>query len=399
MSAVRLHTTLDDLLGRLPVGGDLAVVREGPATLIGVHPAEVVTADGEQAFGVLDGLDDGWWAGFLAYDLGRAVERVPELTPRSPHIPDLALARFDARLRLDADGHVSVEGDGPTRAKLEALLDGPVTPLQAPALRTWGSSLDRPMWDDAVSRILRHLHDGDCYQVNLTRRLESDDPADPVAMHRCLVEGNPAPHEALIRLGDIAVVSASPERFLRRDGRRIETRPIKGTSSSAEILPSSEKDRAENVMIVDLCRNDFGRVCEYGSVHVPSLFTVEHNPGHYNLVSTIVGELRADVSVGDLVRATFPPASVTGCPKPRVLEIIETLEPVRRGVYCGAVGFIDADRDVVDLNVAIRTFTITNDRTYFGVGGGIVADSEPGAEWEETELKARRLLTLASGES
>jgi para-aminobenzoate synthetase component 1 len=148
-------------------------------------------------------------------------------------------------------------------------------------------------------------------------------------------------------------------------------------------------------MIVDLARNDLGRVCEYGSIHVPALCALEAHPGLYHLVSTVAGTLRAEVSIGDIVRATFPPASVTGCPKPRVLEIIETVEPVRRGVYCGAVGFIDADRDILDLNVAIRTFTMASGLTDFGVGGGIVADSDPDDEWEETELKARRLLALA----
>jgi para-aminobenzoate synthetase component 1 len=150
-------------------------------------------------------------------------------------------------------------------------------------------------------------------------------------------------------------------------------------------------------MIVDLARNDLGRVCAYGSVRVTELCVVESHPGLHHLVSTVRGTLREGVGVGTLLRATFPPASVTGAPKPRVMEIIESLEPVRRGVYCGAVGFVDADRGVADLNVAIRTFTVAGGRTFFGVGGGIVADSRPGAEWEETELKAARLLALASG--
>jgi para-aminobenzoate synthetase component 1 len=208
---------------------------------------------------------------------------------------------------------------------------------------------------------------------------------------------NPAPHEALVPVGDVVVVSASPERFLRVDGRRVVTRPIKGTSSDADALRSSAKDRAENVMIVDLARNDLGRVCEYGSVDVPELCTLESHPGLFHLVSTVRGTLRSTVPTSELIRATFPPASVTGCPKPRVLQIIEELEPTRRGVYCGAVGFVDADRGVVDLNVAIRTFTVGADRTTLGVGAGIVADSDPAAEWEETELKARRLLRVASG--
>jgi para-aminobenzoate synthetase component 1 len=188
------------------------------------------------------------------------------------------------------------------------------------------------------------------------------------------------------------VLSASPATFLRRDGADVVTRPIKGTGHDPERLVRSAKDRAENVMIVDLARNDLGRVCEYGSVRVPALCTVEEYADLFHLVSTVRGRVRDDVGLDDLVRATFPPASVTGAPKPRVMQIIEDLEPVRRGVYCGAVGWIDSDRQRMNLDVAIRTFTVTGTRTYFGVGGGIVADSRADAEWAETELKATRLL-------
>src|SRR5262249_39219166 len=157
----------------------------------------------------------------------------------------------------------------------------------------------------------------------------------------------------------------------------VETQPIKGTARDAAQLRASPKDHAENVMIVDLARNDLGRVCEPGSIHVPSLCAVESHPGLHHLVSTVRGTLRRDVAVGELVAATFPPASVTGAPKPRVLQAIEALEPVRRGVYCGAFGWIDTARTEGDLAVAIRTFTVFDDRAELGVGGGIVADSSP----------------------
>jgi para-aminobenzoate synthetase component 1 len=261
----------------------------------------------------------------------------------------------------------------------------------------WRSSLDRPSHERCVAEIHEHLAAGDCYQVNLTRQLTCDMGADPAAMFRTLRAHNPAPHEAFVRIGDACIVSASPERFLRVDGRRVLTSPIKGTSADAAVLRASAKDRAENVMIVDLARNDLGRVCEYGSIHVRGLCDVESHPGLFHLVSTVEGTLRDGVTNGDLLRAAFPPASVTGCPKPRVMQIIEELEPVRRGVYCGAVGFVDTDNAILDLNVAIRTFTIMAGRTGFGVGSGIVADSEAGAEWEESELKARRLLQIVSG--
>lgn len=397
VSALQVTSAVDDVLARLPSDADVAVVRDGTSTVIAAHPEAVVRANGNDAFEALDRIDAGWWAGFLSYDLGRAVERVPVLNPPEPGLPDLVLARFAARAIVDAEGNLNFEGPSTGRTALERALTGPPRTHRS-AVGSWRSSFDWSHWNAAVARILQHLHDGDCYQVNLTRRLDSDTRAHPNALFRALVHHNPAPHEALVRIGDVAVVSASPERFLRVDGRRVETRPIKGTASSAEALVRSSKDRAENVMIVDLARNDLGRVCEYGTVHVPALFALEAHPGMYHLVSTVAGTLRADATFGDVLRATFPPASVTGCPKPRVLEIIESLEPVRRGVYCGAIGFLHADERVLDLNVAIRTFTVTTDRTSFGVGGGIVADSDPGAEWEETELKSRRLLAVAAGE-
>ena len=237
---------------------------------------------------------------------------------------------------------------------------------------------------------------GECYQVNLTRRLTSESAVDALALFDVLVRHHPAPHAALLRFGDRAVVSASPERFLRRRGDAVETRPIKGTAGQRAVLERSAKDRAENVMITDLARNDLGRVCVPGSVAVPALCAPEPHPGLWHLVSTVTGRLRPAVRTGALVRATFPPASVTGAPKPRVLQAIEDLEPVTRGVYCGAVGWIDDAADfALELNVAIRTFQILTGRTHLGVGGGITVDSDPAAEWRETELKAARLLAVA----
>jgi para-aminobenzoate synthetase component 1 len=191
------------------------------------------------------------------------------------------------------------------------------------------------------------------------------------------------------------VASASPERFLRRDGGLVASSPIKGTAADPSgFLP---KDRAENVMIVDLVRNDLGRVCEWGSVEVPALCAVEHHPGLVHLVSTVTGRLRPHVTWGDVIAATFPPGSVTGAPKLAALDHIARLEPVPRGVYCGAVGWVDADRCQGELNVAIRTFWVEDGRLHFGTGGGITWGSTPVGEWDETELKARRLLAVAGG--
>jgi para-aminobenzoate synthetase component 1 len=352
-----------------------AIVRDGERWLTGNRAADVVVAYGHDAFAALDEMArGGFWVGFVAYDLGRAIERVHTRTIDDLALPDLAFARLD-----------DVREAAP-----------PSTAAHEAHLGAGRSSLSRAEHASRVDAIHSLLRDGECYQVNLTRRLEFDAAPDPAALFGALSHANPAPYAALCSFGDalpgVAVVSASPELFLRVDGRAVETRPIKGTAADPHTLSASTKDRAENLMIVDLARNDFGRVCEYGSVHVPALFEIEAHPGLHHLVSTVRGRLRDDVSLGALMRATFPPASVTGAPKPRVLQAIEDLEPVRRGVYCGAVGWIDGDRGRAELAVAIRTFTIASGRTYLGVGGGIVADSVADAEWAETELKAARLM-------
>jgi para-aminobenzoate synthetase component I len=397
------------LLAQLPPETGAVAMRAGRHAVVAALPDEVVCASGPDAFARLDSLTPGWWAGFAAYDLGRAVERV---APRrraggGDAPPDLLLARFPARALVDlTSGAVEVVGDGPGRSLLEDAVqraeDTSIPPDAAALARSdWSSSLDRGAFEAAVDTILDHIRAGDCYQVNLTRRLTGGRALDPVALLAALEARNPAPHAALVRVhagaAPLAVVSASPECFLRWRGRAVETRPIKGTGRGAAELRASVKDRAENVMIVDLARNDLGRVCESGSITVPSLCTVERHPGLHHLVSTVQGRLRPSAGLGALVRATFPPASVTGAPKPRVLQIIEDLEPVRRGVYCGAIGWIDTERDAGELAVAIRTFTVVPGATHLGVGGGIVADSDPAAEWAETELKAERLLQCAAG--
>jgi para-aminobenzoate synthetase component I len=402
------------VLDALPGDADLAVVRRDPGQwVVGVAPEARVRASGAAALDCLDRLDriGGWWAGWLTYDLGRAVERVERRRPDDLGLPDVSLARFDARLVVGPTG-LRVEGDGPSRALLTAAARQVRRALSRPhpgraGVRAAGigpegghrplftSSLDRRAFEAGVREIVELVRAGECYQVNLTRRLTSDTATDPVGLFRALVRHHPAPHAALLRFGAVAVVSASPERFLRRRGDAVETRPIKGTAGERAVLVRSRKDRAENVMITDLARNDLGRVCEPGSVAVPALCAPEAHPGLWHLVSTVTGRLRPGLGTAALVRATFPPASVTGAPKPRVLQAIEDLEPVTRGVYCGAVGWIDPGRAACELNVAIRTFQIVAGRTHLGVGGGITVDSDPGAEWRETELKAARLLALA----
>jgi para-aminobenzoate synthetase component 1 len=283
-------------------------------------------------------------------------------------------------------------------ASVRPAVPWPGPPWRGPPADAWSTSLDRPAFCEGVVAIREAIAAGDVYQVNLTRRLSAPLPrdADVAALGAALAEGNPAPYAAVVRLPSHAVhvASASPELFLRRDGDLVASSPIKGTAAAADGFLA--KDRAENVMIVDLVRNDLGRVCDFGSIEVPALWSIEQHPGLYHLVSTVTGRLRSGRGWADAIGATFPPGSVTGAPKLAALEQIVRLEPVTRGVYCGALGWVDADRRRGDLNVAIRTFWFADDHVHLGTGGAITWDSTPEGEWQETELKARRLLRVAS---
>jgi para-aminobenzoate synthetase component 1 len=274
----------------------------------------------------------------------------------------------------------------------------PGRPWQGPPARAWTSSLDRGAFCDGVRAIREAIAAGDVYQVNLCRVLSAPLPrgADVAALGAALASGNPAPYSAVVRLPDqgVHIASASPERFLWRDGDVVESQPIKGTAATPTGFLA--KDRAENVMIVDLVRNDLGRVCEWGSVEVPGLCEVEPHPGLFHLVSTVRGRLRPGNGWAETIAATFPPGSVTGAPKLAAIEMIAKLEPASRGPYCGAIGWVDADSKEGDLNVGIRTFWFADDRIHLGTGGGITWDSTPDGEWAETELKARRLLSVVS---
>jgi aminodeoxychorismate synthase component I len=273
-----------------------------------------------------------------------------------------------------------------------------------------GAFCDEQGHAKAVQRILGHIRAGDLYQANLTHRLAVPSDAAPWRIYTALRRRNPAPFAAFLETDEVAIVGSSPERFVRLhpDGR-IESRPIKGTrprgATAAEdarlaaALAASGKERAENVMIVDLVRNDLGRVCETGSIEVPELCTIESYATVFQMVSTVRGRLRAGLDVVDALRACFPPGSMTGAPKIAALRILARLEPVRRGIYSGALGWLDV-RGGAELAVVIRTLLYRPGRAWLHVGGGIVLDSEPAAEWAETIAKARALLdaVAAAGE-
>ncbi len=271
------------------------------------------------------------------------------------------------------------------------------------------SSFTRDGYLHAVRRAIDYVHAGDCFQVNLAQRLLYPSSEPPAEVYRRLRERNAATFGGYFDLGDHVIASASPERFLRVDQGEVETRPIKGTRPRAdnpdddrrqiEALLGSAKDRAENIMIVDLLRNDLGRVCRYGSIRVPALCRVESYRHVHHLVSEVRGRLRPDCTALDLLRAAFPGGSVTGAPKIRAMEIIAELEPVSRGAYCGSLGYIGFDGGM-DTSILIRTFVIGRGWIQFSVGGGIVADSVPELEYAETWHKAEGMLrALRSGQS
>lgn len=273
----------------------------------------------------------------------------------------------------------------------------------SPLDQAWATTVDREGYLGKVTLIKEAIARGEVYQVNLCRILSHPLPADAYlpALATILTRGNPAPYAATVHVPEhgVDVVCASPERYLRREGDRLVSSPIKGTAVSAAAMLG--KDYAENVMIADLVRNDLQRVCRPGTVVVDHLCAVEAHPGLVHLVTDVSGVMVPGVTWREILDASFPPGSVSGAPKSSALTIIGDLEPTPRGPYCGAIGWIDADRGEAELAVGIRTFWATQDAgvrmLHFGAGAGITWGSDPEAEWEETRLKAARLVGLASG--
>jgi para-aminobenzoate synthetase component 1 len=299
----------------------------------------------------------------------------------------------------------SFEGDF-TAARFRDVRDAPLPPgdWRTDQVGAWASSLDRAEYEAAVAYVREEIAAGEVYQANVCRVLSAPcaagadaEKADIVGLARVLAEGNPSPYGGVVRLPsyDVHVATASPELFLKRDGAAVMSGPIKGTGRTASDLGA--KDRAENVMITDLVRNDLGAVAVTGSVEVLDLCSVEVHPGLVHLVSRVTARLRPGIGWADLLASTFPPGSVSGAPKSSALRIIGEVEPVARGPYCGAVGWVDADQGRAVLAVGIRTFWLAGGALHFGTGAGITWGSDPAREWEETELKARRLVGLAGG--
>jgi para-aminobenzoate synthetase component 1 len=350
--------------------------------------------------------------GYFGYDLGRRLERLPAIAEDVEQLPEMAIGIHDWALVVDHQEQRSwLVGRNPARLEryrrlmLQASRRS-ARARPAHAYRVLGevcSNMSHAEYLASIDRIKRYIKDGDCYQVNFAQRFSVAAEGDTWQAYRALRQLNGAPFSAYLNTPHCKVLSTSPERFLQvRDGR-VETKPIKGTAPRgadpiedlmlAEMLQNSRKDQAENVMIVDLLRNDLGKVCTPGSVEVPELFKLESYARVHHLVSKVCGTLSPDQDALSLLRACFPGGSITGAPKLRSMEIIEELEPHRRGIYCGSIGYIGFNGDM-DTNIAIRTMVHADGITRLWAGGGIVADSDPEAEYRETYHKAAALLDL-----
>jgi para-aminobenzoate synthetase component 1 len=417
-----------------------------------VHPYRAEAVAGLPPF-------QGGAAGYIGYDWGLTLERLPAPRYDDLDMDDVAIGVYDwviawdhetGRAWLISTGLPEIETDAKTRRATERATmvrhrlenrsanhrpvgTGSSTGTGAPHPRTtrehepgtangeartapsylvaggwWDSSLDlrssftHADYLTAVQRVRDYIYAGDIFQANFSQRFEAPMKEDPWTLYQRLRTRNAAPFAAFLDFPDALVLSASPERFLRVSASgRVETRPIKGTrprglgpehdAALGRALIESTKDRAENLMIVDLLRNDLSRVCRPGTVRVPELFALERYATVHHLVSTVVGDLNEGVDPLDLLRAAFPGGSITGAPKLRAMEIIAELEPSQRGVYCGSIGYWSLTGEL-DTNIAIRTATVRNGRVYFSAGGGIVADSVPEQEYRETLDKARGLI-------
>ncbi len=381
--------------------------REDPFTLLRRHLAAEVHA-GTAGLPFCGGA-----IGYFAYDLARRIESLPVRARDHERIPDMAVGIYDWAVVVDhVERRAWLVGQGrdpETDLQWNALVERFSAPAGERARTPFRvtSPVVSNMTPQHYARAFRKVHDyivnGDCYQVNLAQRFSAAAEGDPWLAYQALRVINPAPFSAYFSTPYAAILSASPERFLKVERGDVETRPIKGTrrragharldAEVAEALRNSEKDRAENLMIVDLLRNDLSKNCALGSVRVPRLFDVESFATVHHLVSTVTGRLAADRDAIDLLRGCFPGGSITGAPKLRAMQIIEELEPHRRGVYCGAIGYIGFDGDM-DVNIAIRTLVHSHGEIRCWAGGGIVADSNAQDEYQETLDKAAALLKL-----
>jgi len=351
--------------------------------------------------------------GYFAYDLGRCIEQLPQQAKNEEDMPEMAVGIYDWALINDHKTQrcylVSHGVNKDTEKQWLSLIDrfNSLSRPQPDPFVVSGElrcNLDEQAYAKAFDKIQHYITEGDCYQVNLAKRFEINADGDPWHAYNVLRKENPAPFSAFFKTPSATLLSSSPERLLQVNDGLVETKPIKGTrprdlsnqvrdKQLAEQLTKSEKDRAENLMIVDLLRNDLGKVCELGSIKVPTPFAIESFATVHHLVTTITGQLAEGNTAVALLRACFPGGSITGAPKLRAMEIIEELEPHRRGAYCGSIAYIGFDGKM-DSNITIRTLVFNQNKLRFWAGGGIVADSNVDAEHQEVLDKAAAIFSV-----
>lgn len=394
--------------------------KEDPLTLINKYQEKVfkqytlpkITIDDERELPFIGGS-----LGYMAYDLGRRFETLQEIAHQDISLPDMSIGVYTQAIIFDKKNNscylICPEN------KRQTITEYLISELQKSSKEQkypkdnkfsltsqWQSNIDKKEYSDKFFQVKDYLISGDCYQINLAQRFSAQYQGDELQAYKALRASNNAPFSAFMRLdNDAAILSISPERFLSVRGDRVQSKPIKGTlardidpvidKENAKTLQQSSKDRAENVMIVDLLRNDISKVCQAGSVIVPELFTVESFPAVHHLVSTVEGKLLEEFSNTDLLRGAFPGGSITGAPKIRAMEIIEELEPHRRSVYCGSIGYISACGKM-DTSITIRTLVCQHNNIHCWAGGGLVADSTLESEYQETFDKVQKILPVLS---
>ncbi|MBE0447801.1 MAG: aminodeoxychorismate synthase component I [Actinobacteria bacterium] len=419
------------ILGSNPAGvirsknGITEVSRDGLRNRHRTDPFKIIDEE-VKAFGFVEDGDfitlpfTGGAVGYFGYDLNRQIETMPDIAEDDQGIPDIYLGFYTEAIIIDhreectyAISYMPEGADmrsvGEATSRLRSLVSKANSGWShwshisdgGDVAEKLSSNLSKRRYKAMINKAKEYIDRGDIFQVNLAQRFAADLKVDHYCLYGRLKSLNPAPFAAFLGYGDFSILSSSPERFMLVEDRYVETRPIKGTrprfsgeyedNLAVRELMGSEKDAAEHIMIVDVERNDFGRVCEHGSIKVPELMVVESYEAVHHLVSTVTGQLRPEVGMMDLLRASFPGGSITGAPKIRAMEIIEELEPCRRNVYTGAIGYISTNRKM-DTNIAIRTITAIKNKAYLHVGGGIVADSDPDAEYQETLDKGRALF-------
>ncbi|MBU2898246.1 aminodeoxychorismate synthase component I [Vibrio hepatarius] len=342
--------------------------------------------------------------GYFSYDLGRRVELLPQIAQQDLSTPDMAVGLYQWAIVVDHHKKAAYVTGKNANTHYDWLMNQVSEPTLDFVLTTeWQSNMTKQEYVDRFSKVKNYLNAGDCYQINLAQRFNAQFIGCEWQAYQKLDAFNQGPFSAFIRIENSAILSVSPERFLQVNNRYIEAKPIKGTrprhtctdidSAHAHELANAEKDHAENLMIVDLLRNDIGRVAKPGTVHVPKLFEIESFPAVHHLVSTIRAELGEGYSPTDLLRASFPGGSITGAPKIRAMEIIEELEPHRRSAYCGSIGYISR-HGAMDTSITIRTLIAEANHLYVWAGGGLIADSKSCDEYQETLDKLCRILPV-----